>query len=207
MEHRRCEYANIRYRMERQLDDGDWLKAARLALLKRGVEAVRVEKLARDLHVTKGSFYWHFKNRQELLEALLREWEEERSLLSGLLGQKNMRAALEGLFLELGRRVRRSERGESPSDAAIFAWAAVSPEVAARVNKEEKERIRLLKRVFRQNDAADYAYMAYLGFLLRRRRVPEAARNFPALARISTALLLDYPRFLRRRKKSPGADR
>jgi AcrR family transcriptional regulator len=187
--------------MDRNLDRNDWLNAARLALLRHGVEAVRVEKLARYLHVTKGSFYWHFKNREELLEALLREWEEERSLLAGPLRAREMRPAVAKLFLELGRRVRVSERGESPSDAAIFAWAAVSPEVATRVNKEEKARIRLLKKMFRQNEAAEYAYMAYLGFLLRRRRMPEAAKNFPVLARLSTALLLDSPRALKHKIK------
>ena len=46
--------------MEQSLGKSDWLRAARLALLHGGVEAVRVERLARDLHVTKGSFYWHF---------------------------------------------------------------------------------------------------------------------------------------------------
>jgi AcrR family transcriptional regulator len=187
--------------MERDLNRNDWLKVARKALLSRGVEAVQVAKLARNLHVTRGSFYWHFKNRAQLLEALLREWEEERSLLSDLLGQRDMRAALAKLFLELGRRVRVSERGESPSDAAIFAWAAVSPKIAARVNKEENARIRLLKEVFHQNEAAEYVYMAYLGFLLRRRRIPEAVRNFPVLAKLSTALLLDSPRPLRGKTK------
>ena len=63
--------------MERDLEREDWLRAARLALLRGGVEAVRVEKLARDLDVTKGSFYWHFKDRDELLDLLLREWESE----------------------------------------------------------------------------------------------------------------------------------
>jgi AcrR family transcriptional regulator len=186
-----CHPLTIRYRMVKDLDRNDWLRAARMALLKSGVDAVRVERLARTLQVTKGSFYWHFKNREQLLEALLREWEEERSMVSDLLGQRDMRAALAKLFAELGHRVRASERGELPSDAAIFAWAAVSPKVAMRVNNEEKARIRLLKKVFRQNEAAEYVYMAYLGFLLRRRRVPEAAKNFPILAKLSTALLLN----------------
>jgi hypothetical protein len=37
------------------------------------------------------------------------------------------RAGLGQLFAEVGRRVVASERGEAPSDAAIFAWSAVSP--------------------------------------------------------------------------------
>lgn len=180
--------------MERDLSRKDWLNAARLALLKGGVNAVRVETLARKLNVTKGSFYWHFRDREELLEALLGEWEHEKQLVTDLLQERNLRKALPRFFHELGRRVVASERGEWPSDAAIFSWAAVSPKVASRANKEEGVRIRLLKKLFRRNDVAEYVYMAYLGFLLRRRRVPETTANYPIFARISTALVLHLPR-------------
>jgi AcrR family transcriptional regulator len=188
--------------MEKDLNRNDWLKVARMALLKRGVDAVQVTKLARTLQVTRGSFYWHFKNRTDLLEALLREWEEEKSLLFDLLGKQDMRQALRDFFRELQRRVRISERGEWPSDAAIFAWAAVSPKVAKRANKEEKARVRLLKKLFHQDEVAEYVYMAYLGFLLRRRRVPEAANTFPTLAKITTTLLLNSPRARRPKTKA-----
>src|SRR5229473_524512 len=112
----------------------DWLRAARLALLHGGPESVQVERLARELKVTKGSFYWHFKNRQALLEALLLEWEAEKSLLVELLSKGALADGLASFFRELRRRVRLSEQGEWPSDAAIFAWASVSPEIAGRVN-------------------------------------------------------------------------
>ena len=60
----------------RQLAREDWLKAA-LRLCKGGIEGVKVAPLAANLGVTTGSFYWHFKNRQELLVALLKYWEHE----------------------------------------------------------------------------------------------------------------------------------
>lgn len=53
----------------------DWIRAALDALAAGGVQAVRVEPLAAGLGVTKGSFYWHFSNRQELLDAMTAEWE------------------------------------------------------------------------------------------------------------------------------------
>src|SRR5215472_12218561 len=104
----------IRYRMDERgrLEKKDWMRAARLALLEGGPNAVRVETLARKLHVSKGSFYWHFKNREALLEALLREWEEEKSLLSNLLVERDVQKALASFFAELERRVVISERGE-----------------------------------------------------------------------------------------------
>ena len=59
-----------------RLSRDDWLKAA-LNLCAVGVDSIKVAPLAADLGVTTGSFYWHFKNRQELLKALLSYWERE----------------------------------------------------------------------------------------------------------------------------------
>jgi AcrR family transcriptional regulator len=42
-----------------------------------GIDSVIVAPLAEDMGVTTGSFYWHFKNRQELLDAVLDYWERE----------------------------------------------------------------------------------------------------------------------------------
>src|SRR5689334_11922394 len=53
----------------------DWADAALDALATGGLEAVAVEALARRLKVTKGSFYWHFGNRDELIKAALEAWE------------------------------------------------------------------------------------------------------------------------------------
>ncbi|MEM9292365.1 MAG: TetR/AcrR family transcriptional regulator [Acidobacteriota bacterium] len=58
-----------------QLDQEGWVRAAMEALSRGGLRAVAVEPLARSLGVTKGSFYWHFKNRGELIEALLDAFE------------------------------------------------------------------------------------------------------------------------------------
>lgn len=49
----------------------DWLTARLQVLAESGIEAVRVEPLAKLMNVTKGSFYWHFRNREDLLEAML----------------------------------------------------------------------------------------------------------------------------------------
>ena len=163
----------------------DWLRAARLALLKRGRDGVRVESLARTLKVTKGSFYWHFKDRGDLMETLLREWEDETRLLTDALRSADPRGALPAILEELAHRNRSSERGESPSDAAIFAWAAVDPKVARRANAAERERMRLFQAITGKRDVADLFYYAYHGFLLRRRRVPEAAEDFALLARLA----------------------
>ena len=60
----------------KRLTRDDWLKAA-LRLCELGIESVKVAPLAADMDVTTESFYWHFKNRRALLEALLEYWERE----------------------------------------------------------------------------------------------------------------------------------
>jgi CubicO group peptidase (beta-lactamase class C family)/AcrR family transcriptional regulator len=170
--------------MDDRLSRHDWLRAARLALLHRGPEGVRVEPLARALGVTKGSFYWHFADRQALLEELLAEWESETTLLTDALDRPQPRAELPAIIAELHRRNLSSERGESPSDAAIFAWAASDPEVARRANRVEVERMTLFRKLTGRKHLADLFYYAYHGFLLRRRRVPTAAGDFDAIARL-----------------------
>ncbi|MGH7679407.1 MAG: serine hydrolase, partial [Gemmatimonadaceae bacterium] len=171
--------------MEKRLAREDWMRAARLALLRRGADGVRVEPLARELGVTKGSFYWHFRDREDLLEALVAEWEDETAFLTEALRHADPRSRLPDIVAELGRRTVASERGESPSDAAIFAWAATDPRVAIRANRGEEMRMQLFRNVTGKTDTADLFYYAYHGFLLRRRRVPQAAGDFAALARLA----------------------
>ena len=57
------------------LTAADWTEAALAALARGGLTAVAVEPLAKELGATKGSFYWHFADRNELLEAALVLWE------------------------------------------------------------------------------------------------------------------------------------
>jgi AcrR family transcriptional regulator len=61
-----------------QLDRNDWIEAAIDVLAKEGVGGLRVEVLAKTCGVTKGSFYWHFKDRQDLFSAVLERWREGR---------------------------------------------------------------------------------------------------------------------------------
>jgi AcrR family transcriptional regulator len=60
------------------LDRDAWIRAATETLAEHGVEGVRVELLAKRLEVTKGSFYWHFRDRADLLRALLEQWRDGR---------------------------------------------------------------------------------------------------------------------------------
>lgn len=58
-----------------QLDPERWVEVATDVLAKEGISGLRVEVLAKRCGVTKGSFYWHFKDRQALLDAVLEQWK------------------------------------------------------------------------------------------------------------------------------------
>ena len=61
-----------------RLSAADWAQVALDVIAEQGVAAVAVEPLARRLGVTKGSFYWHFTDRRDLLMAVLTHWKEGR---------------------------------------------------------------------------------------------------------------------------------
>ncbi|MES1930327.1 transcriptional regulator transcription regulator protein [Salinisphaera dokdonensis CL-ES53] len=88
----------------------DWAEAALDAIGLRGVEGVAVEPLARDLGVTKGSFYWHFPNREALLVAALQRWEarETDDVLGRVQQETDPRARIKRLITEVNTSKRAS---------------------------------------------------------------------------------------------------
>jgi AcrR family transcriptional regulator len=78
----------------------DWVRAGLALLLKSGIEAVRVEPLALRLGVTKGSFYWHFKDRAALHAAMLEEWSATATgdVIAGVDRAADARARLRQLI-------------------------------------------------------------------------------------------------------------
>ncbi|MFN3463335.1 MAG: TetR/AcrR family transcriptional regulator, partial [Terricaulis sp.] len=65
------------------LDANAWIEAAFDALAEGGIDAVRVDPLAKNLGVTRGSFYWHFADRAALHTAMLKEWRKRQSYQVG----------------------------------------------------------------------------------------------------------------------------
>jgi len=63
---------------KKHFDRRVWLEKALDVLFSHGIGQVKVEILARELDVTKGSFYWHFKNRDELLQGMVDWWRQEQ---------------------------------------------------------------------------------------------------------------------------------
>lgn len=130
-----------------RLSRSDWIAAARAALIASGVESVKVGRVAKTLHVTRGGFYWHFTNLDDLLQALLADWEREtnamfESALTGghADGASEFRALINGWVDEIDY---------SPAyDAAVRDWARRSSEVAKSVRRVDNHRIEVIKRIF-----------------------------------------------------------
>lgn len=127
-----------------QLTRDDWIAIARKAMIASGVEDVKVDVLARRLKVTRGSFYWHFESRQDLLDALLEDWENtnRREIDAvGVLVDKEGKDAIVELF-----RIWLSEDPSFPAfDMAIRGWARKSTKVSELVREIDDAWIALLR--------------------------------------------------------------
>jgi AcrR family transcriptional regulator len=123
----------------------NWLRAGLDALRKGGVGAVRVERLAAEVGVTKGSFYWHFRDRGALLDALLEFWSREMTDAE-FERIDQLRGGLEARLGALAEDV--LEKGIGRYDPAIRAWARHDRKVAAAVAQVDRRRVRALAGLF-----------------------------------------------------------
>lgn len=123
----------------------EWIEAAAKALARDGVAGVRVEVLARALSVTKGSFYWHFADRQELLEALVTSWAERGTEAVIVQVERSGGTAAERL-----RRLWAVASGEPQSEfeIALREWGRREASVAEAVRRVDERRMEYLRKLF-----------------------------------------------------------
>lgn len=131
----------------------DWIANARKALIASGVDDVKVDVLARRMKVTRGSFYWHFKHRQELLEALLADWvANNRREIAAI--ERRVEDGAKGL-VELFM-VWLAEDPNFPSfDIAIRVWARKSKVVAKLVREIDDAWVGLFHLFLQRSGMAD----------------------------------------------------
>jgi AcrR family transcriptional regulator len=162
-----------------------WLSAGLDALRARGVAGVRIERLAAGLGITKGSFYWHFKDRRELLAALLEFWAREMTDVE-FERIRTLRGGLAQRLLALAQDV--LEKGVGRYDPAVRAWARTDRKAAAAVGRVDRRRLRALARFFRDGgfgagEARTRARLFYT-FLLGEPQVRAPARQSGELQRM-----------------------
>ena len=155
-----------------------WVKAAINLIAQEGVQALAVEPLALTLGVTKGSFYWHFKNRDQLIHAALEAWEQDQSAdvveRYGAITdpRRRLRVLLFAAF-------------EDVENGKFFAALAVSsedPRVQPFLRRATERRLAFGAEAFQAlgfseaeaKERALFAYAAYAGYFQLLRTTPGA---------------------------------
>lgn len=160
----------------------------------RGVGGVAVEPLAKALGATKGSFYWHFRDREDLIIATLKRWEEDETdaVIATLRplddARSRLRQLLEAIFIVYA---------DVPDRSVALAADAGHPvvaEVLARVTDrriayvaEQLEAIGVEAQEARRR--ALLAYTSYLGYSTLTRSAPGAVPKGPEVQAFVDAML------------------
>jgi AcrR family transcriptional regulator len=152
----------------RRLTRQDWIDAAIDRLIKNGVDAVRVEPLADIIGVSRGSFYWHFNSRRELLEAILDTWREHQTRrIVERIRQDRKLAPIQRLarLRMLPPRTRTSAEAAA-FELAIRAWAMRDKLVRKIVDQVDAERVKftgslLIDASMAKSEAQYWALIGY----------------------------------------------
>jgi len=144
-----------------------WIDAATAVLVDQGIDHVRVDVLAGQLGVTRGSFYWHFRDREDLLRRVLQAWRERatEALTSRLEhAHDDPREQLRDL-ISLPFRGRAATRA-ARIELAIRAWARRDAMARAAVDEADASRIAYHRTLFSalgfaDDEAAQRAFVLY----------------------------------------------
>jgi AcrR family transcriptional regulator len=121
-----------------------WIRAAYRTLESKGVEGVQILPLSRTLRVTRGSFYWHFEDRAELLDALLEHWSRQSRWFRLESDRKDLpRERLEFLVEAF------TGAAGHRADRSMLRWAQGDPRIAQRVSRVLKRRLRYVSDLLR----------------------------------------------------------
>ncbi|WP_233270594.1 TetR/AcrR family transcriptional regulator [Chachezhania sediminis] len=149
-----------------------WLAAAKAALVDTGVGSVKIQPLATQLKISRTSFYWHFKDREALLDALLDDWETQNTgafrTACAAYSETITEAVLSliGMFLD-------GAPFDPRLDFAIRGWAHRSDAVTRRVIAADEARLDAIRAMFRRfdypQDSADVrartVYLTQMGYI------------------------------------------
>jgi AcrR family transcriptional regulator len=124
----------------------DWIDRGLQLLADKGAEAVRVEPLAKLMNVTKGSFYWHFKSREDLLDQLLQAWIEQQT--NSII--ERVEAAGGDANRKLLNLFELAVEDQGQVENAIRAWATSDPKVAAILAQVDQRRLNYTRDLFVQ---------------------------------------------------------
>lgn len=142
----------------------EWLEKALDVVSRSGGDKLRIENLVKEVGVKKGSFYWHFKNRDDFVCSLIDYWHERYTLtVSDYLDEYEgsdevkLRKLIEMVFVERLTR----------HDIAIRSWAIAEPKLQVLVKRTDDHRLSYLRKLFRgtgfDKEGADLRARVFLG--------------------------------------------
>ncbi|GAA4110978.1 TetR/AcrR family transcriptional regulator [Aminobacter aganoensis] len=133
-------------RAQPRLTRADWLEKALEVLIESGVDAVRITRLAELLGVTRGSFYWHFEDRNELLEAMLDVWEQSNT--ASIIRAATLPHTLQDRILPLFMCWLDPELFDPLLDFAVRDWARGDARLQAIIATSNQQRMEALVATF-----------------------------------------------------------
>jgi len=133
-----------------QLGRYDWLEHALVMFVSEGIASVRITRLADDLGVTRGSFYWHFDNREDLVNALVTFWREKNT--TGIIESVRTVASLHQGILNFFETTIDEHRFDPRLDLAIREWSRRSNRIREMLDVEDNLRIDALKHFYKRFD-------------------------------------------------------
>ena len=133
--------------VRRGVSKEEWLETGLESLIMNGVAGLKVESLARSLGIARAGFYWHFKNRDDLLRQLLDYWVRE---LTEVITADADLAALEPKSRLTKTAEMILEYDLARYDMAIRQWALTDTGVARAVRKVDRMRMDFLRDAFRE---------------------------------------------------------
>lgn len=125
----------------------DWIAAGLDALAKEGVSGLQVETLARKIGITKGSFYWHFKDRNDFHQAILESWSEE-TLPNVIAPPSENMGPLERLKKLVGLPFGAPLTRLSTLESAVRVWGLQDRRARSAIRALDNLRIQQITRMF-----------------------------------------------------------
>ncbi|NHN87169.1 TetR/AcrR family transcriptional regulator [Acetobacter conturbans] len=172
-----------------------WIDAACEALLESGIDAVKILPLANKLNLSRTSFYWFFKDREELLDALISRWREKNT--GSIVKQASAYAAtIVEATLNVFDCWIDGNLFDSRFEFAVRSWALQSPEIFQEVDAADTRRLQSLVEMFRRFDfsetdadvRAHALYLVQIGYISRQTKedVANRLKRIPSYVEIFT---------------------
>lgn len=173
---------------KRRLSRKDWIDAAIAMGAEQGFDRIAVDALAPRLGATRGSFYWHFRDRAELVQAVLEEWERAATSntierLQGVSADEALEQVISAAF--------NAGHLEDQAEWRLIGMAD-DPQIGPVVARVHQRRLAFIEQLLTAKGLPDaeaaerarLAYVAYLGWLALRQLEPDGPNLGPALLRL-----------------------